>query len=167
MPKKEKYRLQSLLRVKEIQRQKAEIILAKRIKEMEEEKDKLKTLEDLKEEIADKREKARREMRNMVSSGQSRIRDSQFHLGYMTKLQEDEDKVDSEIKEQEEAVELAEEKLKKARRDYVDAAQEQDVMEKHKELWMKKQARNLTALENKQMNELGNTLHQLSRMRAT
>jgi hypothetical protein len=38
-------------------------------------------------------------------------------------------------------------------------------MEKHKELWTKKQAAELTAGENKMLNELGNVIHQMNKMR--
>jgi hypothetical protein len=38
-------------------------------------------------------------------------------------------------------------------------------MEKHKELWEKKQLAQLTAMENKLMNELGNVVFQLNKGR--
>ncbi|MDO8518573.1 MAG: hypothetical protein Q7T11_00230 [Deltaproteobacteria bacterium] len=166
MAKKEKYRLTPLLRVKERQRRKAEENLARALKELSEEKRKLARLEDLKKELKEKREKTRLDMANRVAGGQSRVRESQFHLGFLTRLKEDEEKLDGEIKEQKEALTQAEQKVKRARRDYVDAAQELNVMEKHRELWNKKQARTLSALEAKQMNELGNTLFQTNKMRA-
>lgn len=165
MPKKEKYRLESLVKLKERQKRKTEELLARAIRELADEKKKLEKLKNLKKEIIEKRVKARSQMNKKVSSGQSRIRESQFHIGYLTKLKEDEEKADKEIAEQKEVFDLAEQKLKRARRDYIDAATELNVMEKHRELWAKKQAQVLSALENKQMNELGNALHQINKMK--
>lgn len=166
MAKKQLYRLQVLLRIKEKVKKKAEIVLAKAIKNLEEEKEKLKRLHEVKQKIIENRKRVQTNMRNHVASGQARIKESQYHLGYVRKLDEDEESIDKEIKEQEEAVELAKQKLKRARRDYIDAATELNIMEQHKELWVKKQERALSALENKQMNELGNTVHQMNKMRA-
>lgn len=166
MAKKEKYRLVTLLRVKESQRKKAEINLARALTELKEENRKLTRLEELKVELKAKKEKARHDMANKVAGGQSRVRESQFHLGFLTKLEEDGDKLNGEIAEQKELITQAEQKVKRARRDYMDAASELNVMEKHRELWTKKQARNLSAAEMKQMNELGNTLFQMNKMKA-
>lgn len=166
MPKKEKYRLEPLITLKLRAKRLSEIALAKAIRELQLEKEKLAKLKQLKKELHQKREKARFEMREKIASGQSRIRESQVHLNFLDKLKEDEEKLDLEIKEQNEELEKAEQKLKRARRDYIDAAGELNIMEKHKELWQKKQGRILSALESKQMNELGSTVYQLNRMRA-
>ena len=166
MPKKPKYRLEVLLQMKERAKRTSEMALARAIRALEEEKEKLKKLEEKKKEIRMKREKARTEMRQKVAGGQSRIKETQFHLNYMTKLEDDEKTVDREIEEQKEEVTTAQDKLKRARRDYVDAATELNTMKKHKELWSKKERQALSALENKQMNELAGTVHQMNRMRA-
>lgn len=164
---KQKYRLEPILKMKERGRRNAEIQLAKALKALKEEEAKLSRLNEKKTEIGRKRNRARHEMGNKVSSGQSRIRESQFHLSYILKLKEDEEALDKEIEEQKEAIELAKNKLKRARRDYLDAAYELNVMQKHRELWLKKQNLALNALESKQMNELGNTVFQMNRMRAS
>lgn len=165
MPAKPKYRLEPLLRMKERALRQAEIALAKAIKEVQEEEKKLKRLEEKKKEILARREKARQEMSGKIASGQSRVMESQFHLGFIQKLKEDEEALEKEIEEQKEAVERAKGKVKRGRRDYMDSAYELNVMQKHKELWMKKERHILSVLENKQMNELGNTVHQMNRMR--
>ena len=101
-----------------------EIKLAKVIKELEAEKKKVANLEEKKKNIQARREKARTDMRNKMGSGQASIKDSQFHLGFITKLKEDEDVVEQEIKEQKEVVRQVEDKLKRARRDYRDAGRQ-------------------------------------------
>ena len=104
-------------------------------------------------------------MRKKIETNKARVRETQFHLGYMEKMKEDEEKVEAEIKEQKEAIVYAEEKVKKARRDYIDAGNGLRMMEKHKELWVKKQLGKLNALENKMLNEIGNVVFQINRMK--
>ncbi len=166
MPKKkEKYRLQPLLDVKIRNKRKMEIELAKAFKALKAEEEKLKQREEEKQEIIRRREQTRREMSEMVAMGESQIPDSQSHLNFLKKLKEDEEKKDQEIEEQKAAVKSAEEKLAQAKRDYIDACKEVKIMEKHKELWKQKVKRELEFQEQKMMNELGNVIHQLKRMK--
>ena len=165
MPKKEQYRLEPLVKLKQRQKRESEIKLARAIRELEKEKEILKKIENLKKEIGAKREKTRNDLRKKVASGQARIKESEYYIGFMQKLMDDEEKVDEEIKLQKEVIEKAEEKLKRAKRDYIDAAQELNIMEKHKQLWTKKMRLKLTALEDKKMNELALVAHQMSRMK--
>ena len=158
--------MEPLVRIKERQKKKSEMALARAIRELREEEKKLEGLKGLKREIGRKREKARGDMRKKVASGRSVIKDSQFHLFFLEKLKEDEDRIDREITEQEEAVNQARENLKRAKRDYIDAASELNMMQKHRELWEKKQARLLSALENKQMGELAQVVYQMNKMSA-
>lgn len=166
MPKKIRYRLEPLLKLKERRKRQTEIALSRAIQKLDDEKEKLKKLTDLKDAVIRKRDHARNDMNDKVATGQARVKESQFHLGFMMKLHDDQKKVEDEIKDQTENVVYAEEKLKRAKRDYLDAAQELNVMEKHKELWAKKEKKALDAKENKLMNELGNTVYQLNRMRS-
>lgn len=165
MAKKEKYRLEPLVKIRERAKREAEMALARSIKALDDEKKKLLKLEDLKQGIVEKRIKARDDLRKKIETNKARVRETQFHLGYMEKMKEDEEKVEAEIKEQKEAIVYAEEKVKKARRDYIDAANGLRMMEKHKELWVKKQLGKLNALENKMLNEIGNVVFQINRMK--
>jgi len=162
--KKEKYRLQPLLEVKERHKRQTEIALSKAFKELKEEEEKLKKLEREKQEIVEKRLQTRREMAEMVRMGESQVSDSHTRLNYLKKLQEDEEKKDQEIEDQKLAIKRAEEKLAQAKRDYIDACKEVKIMEKHKELWAKKVKQKLEYQEAKQMNELGNVIHQIRKM---
>jgi hypothetical protein len=71
---------------------------------------------------------------------------------------------EKEIERQHEIIAEAEERVKKAKRDYIDAAKDLKTMQKHKELWQKKIMKELNYKEQKEMNELGNVIHQLRRM---
>ena len=165
MAKKEKYRLQPLLQVKLKNKRTAEIALSKAFAELKAEEEKLKILEKEKREIIQRREDSRREMAEKVARGESVVYDSNIHLNFLKKLQEDEEKKDQEIEDQKEAIKRAEEKLAQAKRDYIDACKEVKIMEKHKELWRKKIKKELEFQEAKMMNELGNVIHQLRKMR--
>ncbi len=163
--KKEKYRLEPLLVVKRRNKRRAEIELAQAITALKEEEEKLKTLEKEKKEIIEKRDQSRREMSLRVASGESQVSESHGHLNFIKRLLEDEEKNDKEIEEQKEVIVNAKERVAQAKRDYIDASKEVKMMEKHKELWKKKIHKQLEKEEAKLMNELGNVLHQLRRMR--
>ncbi|MBX7149087.1 hypothetical protein K1X76_08365 [bacterium] len=165
MPKKEKYRLEPLLKVKERARRTAEIALAKAIKLLKQEQEKLELLKGKKTEIEEKKENTKRDLRSKVSEGGLKIRQSEFHFNFIRKLDEDIESVSREIKDQEDVVAEADKKLKRAKRDYIDAATELDVMKKHKELWTKKLTKKLSDKENKEMGELGNVLFQITKGR--
>ena len=61
-------------------------------------------------------------------------------------------------------IENCELQVKRARRDYIDAAKDLRVMEKHKDLWRKKMNLELLRAEEKEMDELGNVMHELRKV---
>ena len=156
-----RYRLQPLLGIKERAKKKAEILLAKAIAKLEAEKKKLKKLEEEKKEIVRRRMECRRELHDKVAAGSAHVRDGSVRINYLRKLEEDEKKKEEEIERQKEAIQNCETMVKRARRDYIDAAKELRVMEKHKELWWKKVQAEITRQEEREMDELGNVIHQL------
>jgi len=161
--KKEKYRLEPLLVVKERYKKQTEIELGQAIKKLKEEKEHLKTLEKEKEDIIQKKKNARLEMSRQVSVGETRIFDSGIHLNYLEKLQDDLTQKEKEIERQHEKIKEAEEALVKARRNYIEACKDLKSMQKHKELWLKKLHKILSMKEQKELNELGNVIHQIKR----
>lgn len=162
--KKPKYRLQPLLIVKEKHKKQMEIELGRAIKNLAEQKERLKTLEEEKVKIIQRKKDARLEMSRHVTAGETRIYDSGIHLNYLEKLQDDLVAKEKEIERQHEIIKEAEERVKKARRDYIDAAKDLKMMEKHKELWLKKWQKELNYKEQKELNELGNVIHQIRQM---
>lgn len=163
MPKA-RYRLQALLNIKQRVKDKAESALAAAIKRLVEAREKLKKLQKEKEEIIKKWEESRKKMVREFGEG-SMIGEGNVHINYMRKLKEDEEEKQEEIEDQEDVIKEAEEGVKSARRDYIDACKELRMMEKHKKLWEKKEKTKITKREEKEMDELGNTIHQLRRMR--
>lgn len=150
--------------MKQRARQKAEIALARAIKALEEAKKKLKKLEEEREEIIRKRKECRLDMHRKLSSGESQAREGHIRMNYLRKLEDDQKDKEKEIEEQKRVIEECEIKLKRAKRDYIDAVKELRVMEKHKELWRKKIQKEISREEEREMDELGNVIHQLRDM---
>ena len=161
--KKPKYRLQALLRIKERMKKKAEIALARAIQQLEKEKKKLKELEKEREEIIKRRQEIRKEYHQRVTMAVSHAKDGHVVMNFIRKLKDDEKAKDREIEKQKEVIEEAEMQVKRTRRDYIDAAKELRVMEKHKELWEKKVMVEINRQEEKEMDELGQIIHQARR----
>jgi flagellar biosynthesis chaperone FliJ len=162
--KKQKYRLAPLLIVKEKHKKQMEIELGRAIKNLAEQKERLKKLHEEKEQIIQRKKNARLEMSRQMTAGETRILDSSIHLNFLEKLQDDLVAKEKEIERQHEIIKEAEERVKKARRDYIDAARDLKMMEKHKELWHKKLMKELNYKEQKELNELGNVVHQIRNM---
>lgn len=161
---KQKYRLQALLTIKAQAKKRAEVLLARAIIALKEAKEKLEKLKKEKEKIIERWKKARAEMKGKMSGG-ALVGEGNVHVNFLRKLKEDEAKKEEEIEDQKQVVAECEEDVAKARRAYIDAAKELKVMEKHKELWEKKIRDELTRKEEREMDELGGTIHQLKRWR--
>ncbi len=159
-----KYRLQALLLIKQRMRKKAEIALARALKELIDAKKRLKELEEEKERILKQQEAVRFEM-DQKMGGSAFIGEGNVYVNFLRKLKEDEEAKQEEIDDQKQVVEEKEDGVAMARREYIDAAKELKVMEKHKELWEKKVREELSRREQKEMDELGSTIHQLRKWR--
>ena len=163
MPKP-KYRLQALLVIKTQAKKRAEIALGKAIVALKEAKDRLEELKEEKKGIVERWKAARQEMKSRMAHG-ARVGEGTVHVNFLRKLKEDEEAKQTEIEEQQETVAECEERVALARRAYIDACKELQVMEKHRALWEKKVRDELTRKEEREMDELGGTIHQLRRWR--
>lgn len=163
MPKRPKYRLQVLVTLKERAKKRAEIALAKAIIALRAEEEKLKKLEEEKTKLVARIAKERRDMHNEVAGGGARAKDPQVRLNFLRKLGEDLEELERKIERQKDVIAQAHLKVARYRQDYILAAQELNMMEKHRELWEKKLRKNLDAKENKVLNELGLVIHQMRR----
>ncbi len=160
MPPKQKYRLQALVVIRQRMRKKAEIALARALKELADAKKRLKELEEEKDKIVKERENKRAEMKERMGTS-AFVGEGNVYVNYLRKLKEDEEAKEEEIEDQKQVVREKEDGVALARREYIDAAKDLQVMEKHKELWEKKQRNELSRKEQREMDELGNTIHQL------
>ncbi|PIU55894.1 MAG: hypothetical protein COS89_06570 [Deltaproteobacteria bacterium CG07_land_8_20_14_0_80_38_7] len=157
---KPKYRLEALLTIKNQLKKKAEATLAFAIKKLIEAKKRLKELEEEKEKLTKNLKKARVDMKSKISTG-SKIGEGNVHVNYLRKLEEDIEQKNEEIDDQKQVVEEAEEGVKLTRKEYIEACKELDIMEKHKELWAKKVRDELSKKEEREMEEIGNTIHRI------
>ena len=149
-----------MLVIKEREKNRAAEVLARAIKALHDAREKEKMLIKERDEIIEKWNAARTEMRRRMDGG-AVIKQGNVHVNFMRKLKEDEEAKNKEIEEQREIIAECEDKVARARRDYIDAAKEHQVMVKHKELWRKKIAAELSRKEELEFDELGNTIHQL------
>jgi flagellar export protein FliJ len=156
-----KYRLEPMLVLKTRAKKNAEIRLAQALARLEQEKKRLEKLKEEKEAIIKRRKECRRELQAKMLEGQAHARDGSMRVNYLRKLEEDEQKKEQEIENQKQVIENCELMVKRARRDYIDAVKELRVIEKHKELWRKKLQKELSRIEEREMDELGNVIHQL------
>jgi len=161
---KPKYRLQALLNIKARMKKRAEIALAKAIIELQKAKEKLEKLKEEKKKIIERWKEARMEMKREMSAGIA-VKKSNVHVNFLRKLKEDEEEKQKEIEDQEAVVEDCTVAVARARREYIDAAKQHQIMEKHKELWQKKVNEEITRKEEREMDELSTTIHQLKRWR--
>lgn len=161
---KPRYRLQAMLTLKLRAKQRAEQMLAKAIAELARARKRLEELKEEKEKIIEKWKECRAEMKRKMTAGLV-VKEGNVHVNYLRKLKEDEEAKQQEIEDQEVVISDCEAAVARARRDYVDAAREVQVMEKHKELWERKLRDELTRKEEREMDELGGTIHQLKKWR--
>jgi len=163
MPK-QRYRLQALLTIKAQAKKRAEVALARAIASLQRAKDKLERLKEEKRRIAERWREARAKMSERMRCG-AMVGEGTVHVNFLRKLKEDEEAKQEEIEEQEGVVASCEERVAACRRAYIDASRELKIMEKHRELWEKKVREELTRREEREMDELGATIHQLRRWR--
>lgn len=159
-----KYRLEALLNIKTRDKKRAEIALAKFIKALMDAKEKLKTLEKEKEEILESQHEAKTKM-DLKMRGGGMIGEGCHHVNFLRKLTEDEEAKEEEIVDQKNEIEDCTEQVAKSRKIYINAAKQLQIMEKHKELWAKKLAKEISDREEKEMDELGQTIHRLREWR--
>jgi hypothetical protein len=155
-----KYRLQALLNVKDRVKKRASMFLAKSIKTLNEEREKEEKLIEEKKKIIEEQIECQREMKQNMETG-GRVRKGNVHLNFLRKLKDDEEEKEKEIEAQKEVVEEAAEQVSKARREYIDACKEFQVMEKHKELWEKKIKEEMSRREEREFDELSHAVHQI------
>src|SRR3989338_5130886 len=160
----ERYRLEALYKIKERNKKRAEIMLARAIQKLEEEKEKLEKLKEEKKELIQKRKEARTRMDVEMQAG-GFVGKGCRHVDFLRKMKEDIEEKEEAIEDQKEEIKAAEGGVLKARRDYIDAVKEFRVMEKHKDLWKKKIRHEMTQRDKKEMDELGQTIHQLKHWR--
>jgi hypothetical protein len=159
---KERYRLQALLTIKENEKKRAERALAEAVGILNKARKREEELISEKKEIKKKWLDVRDEMKHEMDRGSAVGKGNRF-VNCMRDLKDREEEKQKEIDEQREKVAEAAEALREKRREYIDACKEVKVMLKHKELWIKKIKDELSKKEEREMDELGNIIHELKK----
>lgn len=162
--KRARYRLEAMLKVKLRDKKRAEIALAQALNALNEARKKFEELQSAKKKLREEQKTARRKM-DLEMSGGGRIGQGCFHVNFLRKLKEDEKQKDEEIEDQQEIIKDAQEKVARTRKAYIHACHQLQIMEKHKDLWRKKIRREISRHEEKEMDELGQTIHSLKKWR--
>ena len=149
--------------IKERHKRRCEMALARALKAFYQEEETLRILEEEKKRMKERIEKEKRKLYEKVASGSAKMKDPQIRSNFLRKLQEDLELQEKRIAEQKEILRQAQIKVQRCRQDYILSAQDLNVMEKHKELWEKREQHRLTAEDNKLMNELGQVIHQIAK----
>lgn len=154
-----KYRLDVLLKIREREKKKAEEALARAITALARARKREEELVDEKKKIHADWVSCRSEMRGKMDMG-GKVGEGNVYVRYLRKLKEEEDAKQEEIDKQREEIKRCEDKVAACRRAYIDAAKNLQVMEKHKDLWRRKLAAELSRKEEREFDELGNIIHQ-------
>jgi allophanate hydrolase subunit 1 len=153
--------------MKERARRDTEIALAKALKQLEKEKEKLEIYKNLLLEAQKKIKDTDATMREVLFGGQAQAVMPQRYLDYLRKLRVEESALESQYDDQSIEVDYCMDRLKRARKQYSLACQEENMMKKHKDLWKKKLDHQLSMAEEKMLGELGNTIFQINRVSST
>lgn len=154
-----KYRLDVLLKTRDREKKRAEEALARAIAALTKARKKEEELVAEKKKIHADWVAYRTEMRGRMDLG-GRVGEGNVYVRYLRKLKEDEEAKQEEIDRQREEIRRCEEKVAACRRAYIDAAKNLQIMEKHKDLWRRKLAAELSRKEELEFDELGNIIHQ-------
>lgn len=153
-----KYRLEVLLKTRERDKKRAEEALARAIKALNDARKKEERLVAEKKKIHQAWIDKRQEMRDRMDLG-GFVGEGNRFVNYLRKIKEEEEAKQEEIDRQREVIVQCQEKVAQCRRDYIDAAKAMQVMEKHKDLWRKKRAHELSRKEEREFDELGGIIH--------
>lgn len=162
---KPKYRLQVLLVIKERAKKQTELALARALQKLAAEEAKLRELEEEKCQIEKRISEERTALLDKISGGNALMKDPQVRQNFLRKLTEDLEDLERRIEEQKEAIRQAKMKVQRCRQDYILAAQELNIMQQHKELWEKKNRKELNEKEDKLMNEIGQVVFEMNKRR--
>lgn len=154
-----KYRLEVLLKTREREKKRAEEALGRAIIALTKARKREEELVDEKKKIHAEWVSCRSEMRAKMDLG-GKVGEGNVFVRFLRKLKEDEDAKQKEIDAQREEIKRCEDKVAACRRAYIDAAKNLQVMEKHKDLWRRKLAEELSRKEEREFDELGNIIHQ-------
>ncbi len=155
-----KYRLQTLLEIRERAKDEAEDAFSRAMQNLADEEKRLKHEQDTLQQMIEDRHRRREDYANKLASGEMKITDQAAAYRYIDRLKEKEVEQQSVIDGQQEQVREAEKLVKQAQDVLIAATQDLKALEKHKEKWAEQIKRERQAREEDQLDEIGQTIFQ-------
>lgn len=155
-----KYRLQTLLEMRERAKKEAEEVFGHAMQALREEEARLQQEEDNLERMIEDRHRRRDEYARQLASGEMKVTDQSNAYRYIERLKEKEVEQQTVIDAQKEQVREAEKEVKRAQEALLEATQELKALEKHKEKWAEAVKRERMMREENTMDEVGQAIFQ-------
>lgn len=155
-----KYRLQTLLEIRERAEEDAKQVFAQAMAQLNQEKQTLKDMQDELERMIADRHRRREEYAQKLASGEMKVTDQAAAYRYIDRLKEKEAEQKGRIDGQRENVREAEKQLKRAQDALIVATQDLKALEKHKENWQTQVKKERAAREADMLDEIAQTIYQ-------
>ncbi|MEQ8273135.1 MAG: hypothetical protein RMA76_11130 [Deltaproteobacteria bacterium] len=155
-----KYRLQTLLEIRERAEEDAKQAFAAAMAQLKQEQDLLQELKDELERMIEDRHRRREEYANKLASGEMKVTDQAAAYRFIDRLKEKEVEQKGRIDAQRENVREAEKHMKRAQDALIQATQDLKALQKHKENWEAQVKKERAMREAEQLDEIAQTIYQ-------
>ncbi len=155
-----KYRLQTLLEIRERAEEDAKQAFAAAMAQLKQEQDLLQELKDELERMIEDRYRRREEYANKLASGEMKVTDQAAAYRFIDRLKEKEVEQKGRIDAQRENVREAEKHMKRAQDALIQATQDLKALQKHKENWETQVKKERAMREAEQLDEIAQTIYQ-------
>ncbi|MEQ9498446.1 MAG: hypothetical protein RIT81_16345 [Deltaproteobacteria bacterium] len=155
-----KYRLQTLLEIRERAEEDAKQAFAAAMAQLKQEQDLLQELKDELERMIEDRHRRREEYANKLASGEMKVTDQAAAYRFIDRLKEKEVEQKGRIDAQRENVREAEKHMKRAQDALIQATQDLKALQKHKENWEAEVKKERAMREAEQLDEIAQTIYQ-------
>ena len=153
------YRLATLLKLRERKKEEAERYLATCLSALREEQKRLQEMEEELDRMVARRKAKMREYAEKSMRGEMSAQSVVGANVYIERLKDQEEAQESAIEGQKGVIRQRQDDVDGARSDLVDASQELQALEKHREKWAEKVRKEREAREENRMDELAQAIH--------
>lgn len=154
-----KYRLQTLLEIRERAEEEAKENFARAQHILKQERDYLAQLQQELEDMIEERHRRRREYADKLASGEMKIHEQSSANRYIARMKEMELEQQTKIDGQKEQVREAEKYVQQMQYALVQATQDLKALQKHKEKWEEEKKRERQMREEEMLDEIAQTIH--------
>lgn len=155
-----KYRLQTLLEIRERAEEEAKQVFAEAMSQLHAEQQTLQEMKDELERMVEDRKRRREEYANKLASGEMKVTDQSAAYRFIDRLKEKEVEQKGRIDGQRENVREAEKQVKRAQDALITATQDLKALQKHKEKWAEQVKKERAMKEADMLDEIAQTIYQ-------